>query len=83
MTQPRFGAFNHKICVNVAIHDIPRMVEEFKIQPISLNENEECASFLIPVQSSKLGDDETIVWILMHLIPDDIRYSINWQQSQY
>jgi hypothetical protein len=83
MKSSGFGAFNCEICVHTNIKNIPILKEKLGIDPIHIYDEKGSATFMIEYQNRKTGDDETVVWTLMHIMPSDVGYSIDWSKSDY
>ena len=83
MRSTGFGAFIYEICIHVPIHQASRLTDALQIEPYDVDEAGGSASFIVQMQNRKQGDDETVVWMLMHMIPKGIDYSIDWERSVY
>ena len=83
MKSTGFGTFIYEICIHVDAIHIPLLKNELNIDPFFVDGDKGSASYIIEIRNRKRGDDESVVWELMHIIPKDVLYVIDWTKSDY
>jgi hypothetical protein len=78
-----FGAFIQKIYVEIETADLQKATAVLGFQPIEINEEEGKAVYLFERQSQKHGKDEDIVYFLMFEFPEDIKWKVDWDRTDY
>jgi hypothetical protein len=78
-----FGSFDGKIVVKVAERDIAAAQDKSGVAPEWRTGDDEHGYFVLPWTVTRLGDDETVIFELSHMLGYEIKWEVLWAESEY
>lgn len=78
-----FGSFVGRIVVKVNKRDIAAARDKSGVAPELRACDDEHGYFVLPWPVTRIGDDETVLFELGHLLGCEFRWQVLWAESEY
>ncbi len=83
MKSAGYGTFKQKICVEIEAEDFKTISLCLGVDPTEIIEAENKAIYFVEREAKKYGKDEDIVYWLLFLLPENTKWKIDWERSEY